>query len=117
MSEAHLGKQITLLRLASCQTEIRLLQQLIAMEERIMSAISDFAAKQAAHNTAIDTALSDIQVEIKTLNDQITALQNSAGQVTPADQALLDGMETTVAALQAKAQALDNLTPPTPPSA
>jgi len=93
------------------------LRDLIEMEKRIMSAISDFAAKQNAHNTAVSTALTDLGTEITNLNATIAALQASAGAITPADQALLDQVEASGAALEAKAKALDTLTPPTPPTA
>lgn len=81
-----------------------------------MTVISDFAAKQQSHNDAVSKSLDDIQTEIGNLNTQIAALQTSAGTVTPEDQALLDGIEASGAALQTKAAALDTLTPPTPPA-
>lgn len=50
------------------------------------------------------------------LKDQITALQNSQGAITPEDQALLDGIEAKAAAVADKLTALDALTPPTVPA-
>lgn len=85
--------------------------------KRIMSAIADFAAKQAAFNTELTSDLSDISTAIGALNDKITALQNSAGTVTPEDQALIDQMQTDGAALVTKADALAGKAPPTPPAA
>ena len=83
----------------------------------IMSAISDFATKQAAFQSRIDTAIADLQGDVKNLTDQITALQNSSGAITPEDQALLDGITAKTSAVADKLDALDALTPPTLPSA
>lgn len=85
-------------------------------EKRLMSAISEFAAKQNTFNDRIDTAISDLQGDVKSLNDQIAALQNSAGQITPEDQALLDGLQARASGIADKLDALDALTPPTPPA-
>lgn len=104
-------------------------QDLKEMEKRIMSVISEFAAKQNAFNTrqgaAIDKAVAAVQgiiADIKTLNDKITELQNSSGEVTPEDLALINDLETQGDALATKAEAvgtaleaLDAQTPPTPP--
>lgn len=100
------------------------------LKVQLMSVISDFAAKQAAFNKrqsdAIDSAVasvSGLSGDIQSLNDKITELQNSVGQVTPEDQALIDDLETKGDALSTKAEALsqalttlDNLTPPNPPT-
>lgn len=87
-----------------------------------MSAISDFAAKQTAYNTdisarldAIQTEITALNTEITALNTQITTLQNSPGTISPADQATLDGLVTTGASLQAKADALVALPTPVVP--
>jgi predicted nucleic acid-binding Zn-ribbon protein len=88
------------------------LQQL---EHKIMSAISDFADKQNEFNTRIDNAITDLQGDVKNLTDQITALQNSAGTITPADQALLDGIQKRTSTIADKLDALDALTPPAVP--
>ena len=85
--------------------------------EKIMSAISDFAAKVKAHQDAEDVAIAGLQGDVKSLNDQIAALQASQGQITPADQALLDGIDARGQAISDKLAALDALTPPvTPPT-
>lgn len=85
-----------------------------------MSALSDalatFAADQANFNGKLDVALTNIAADIAGLNDLITKLQASSGEVTPADQALIDQLETQGAALAAKADALDQLTPPVVPT-
>lgn len=87
------------------------------MEERIMSAISDFATKQNAFNDRIDTAISDLSSDVQALNDKITELQNSPGAITPEDQALLDAIQARTGTVATKLEALDALTPPKPPVA
>lgn len=87
-----------------------------ALGERIMSAISDFAAKQKAFNDRLGSAIDGVVGDVKVLNDKITALQNSAGTVTPEDQALLDDLQKQAEGLTSKAEALDAMTPPAPPS-
>ena len=94
-----------------------ILSVLIKQGEQIMSAISIFAAKQAAYNTEISSDLDAIQAAIGILNDKITALQDSAGQVTPEDQALIDQLQTAGQDLATKADALAGKTPPVVPSA
>jgi len=89
---------------------------LIQMEHRIMSAIAQFAEKQAAHNAKIDTAIDGIATDIAALNAKIDELQNSPGVITTEDQATLDALEAKGAALEAKVTALDDLTPPKPPT-
>jgi alkylhydroperoxidase family enzyme len=88
------------------------LQQL---EHKIMSAISDFAAKQNAFNNRIDASVTDLQGDVKNLSDQIAALQASAGTITPEDQALLDGIQQRTSTIADKLDALDALTPPAVP--
>ena len=99
------------------------------LENKIMSAISDFAAKQKAFNerqgAAIDSAVASVNgltADVKALNDKITELQNSSGGVTPEDQALINELETQGEAVAAKAEAaaaalkaLDEQTPPVVP--
>jgi len=64
--------------------------------EKVMSAITDFAAKQNAHNIAVGLALDKIAAEIATLK--------GGGTITAADQAAaLDAVEASGAALEAKA--------------
>lgn len=82
-----------------------------------MSAISDFAAKQNAFNDRIDAAVTGLQGDVDALNKTIQDLQNSAGTVTPEDQASLDALQARGEVIAAKLEALDALTPPTPPSA
>lgn len=87
---------------------------------KIMSVISDFAAKQNAFNDRMDTAITDLQGDVKSLNDQIAALQASGGAITPEDQAALDAIQARSEGIATKLEALDALTPPvvpTPPPA
>lgn len=81
-----------------------------------MSAISDFAKKQNAFNDQMDAAVSDLQGDIKSLNDTILQLQNSPGQITPEDQASLDALQARGQTIADKLTALDALTPPVPPA-
>ncbi len=106
-------------------------RQLARKLHTIMSAISDYVSKQEAHNASVDASLdaintnvTDIVSDIGTLNDLITQLQNSSGQISADDQALLDQAEAQGQALQDKAtalasaaQAADDLTPPAAPAA
>ncbi len=104
-------------------------QDLDRMENRIMSAISDFLAKQKTFNdrqgTAVDevvASISGLTDDVKALNDKITELQNSSGGVTPEDQATIDELQTSGEALATRLEAastaikaLDAQTPPVVP--
>jgi hypothetical protein len=87
------------------------------LERNIMSAISEFATKQNAFNDRLDAAVTGLSGDVQALNDKITELQNTAGQITPEDQALLDNIQQRNEAIATKIEALDSLTPPTPPVA
>lgn len=87
------------------------------LEERIMSKISDYVTAVEASFAQVNTAIDDITVGIKALNDKITQLQNSSGQISDADQALLDEGQKQAQDLAAKAEALDTFAPPTAPPA
>lgn len=82
-----------------------------------MSAISEFAAKQDAHNIAIDASIAGVTGDIQTLNDLIKTLQTSAGTISPEDQATLDRLDAAGQAAADKVAALDALTPPVAPTA
>jgi len=96
-----------------------------------MSAVSEYAAKQTAFNVrqgaAIDkivAAFDGLTNDVKTLNDKITALQNSPGQISPEDQTSLNEIEAIsganvnkMEAVATALEALDSQTPPTPPVA
>lgn len=85
------------------------------LKESIMSAISDFATAQTAFQDRMDAAVTNLQGDVASLEAQITALQNSPGTITPADQALLDGIQARASTIADKLDALDALTPPVVP--
>lgn len=62
---------------------------ILRLENRIMSAIQDFATAQTAAFDRMDTAIAGIQTEIAALK---------AAAVSPADQALLDGLASRASA-------------------
>lgn len=80
-----------------------------------MSAISDFADKMKVHNDAVDDAINGLIGDVQNLSKQIADLQTSAGQTTPQDQAILDGIEQKATDITSKLAALDSLTPPPAP--
>lgn len=83
--------------------------------ERLVSAISDFSDQMNAFFDRQDKAVTDLQGDVQSLTDQITALQ---GQVTSdADKASLAAMLTRAQGISDKLDALDALTPPAPPPA
>jgi len=83
--------------------------------KEIMSAISDFATAQNAFNDRQDAAITALGKDIEVLNQKITDLQNSAGQITLEDQKLLDDIQARASGIADKLDALDALTPPPPP--
>lgn len=83
--------------------------------KHMATAIADFAAAQDAFNTRLDAAIDGLAGDIKTLNDEIAALQTSSGTITPEDQATLDRLEANAKSATEKLEALDSLTPPTVP--
>lgn len=93
-----------------------LLSKLEQMEVRIMSAISEFATKQQAFNARMDASIAGLSADVESLAEQIRKLQETAGQITPEDQALLDDIEKRTDAITTKLEALDALMPPTPPT-
>lgn len=80
-----------------------------------MSKISEFVDAQNAFNDKMDVAVSDLQGDIKNLNDQIKALQESQGEISPEDQGLLDGLQERARVISDKLDALNALTPPVAP--
>ena len=87
------------------------------LKQLLMATIADFSAAMTAFNDRIDVAVTDLQGDVKSLNDKITELQNSNGVITPADQALLDAIQARASGVATKLEALDALTPPVPPTA
>lgn len=105
------------------------LNQIAQHLKNIMSKVSEFVAKQEAHNAAVDASLDTIGTsvtgivgDVAALNDLIRQLQESQGEITPEDQALLDQLEAKGQALEDRAKATsdavkaaDDLTPPPTP--
>jgi hypothetical protein len=83
------------------------------MESKIMSAITDWAAKEQANLDAISGTLDGIVTGITALDALITSLQNSPGTLSAADQAALDAIQASSAALVAKSAGIV-VTPPAP---
>lgn len=97
----------------------RILNGIFFLQKRgdnIMTIISDFVAKQKAHNDKQSKAMDELVEDIKNLNDKIAELQSSAGQVTPEDQALLDDLDSQAQTVSDRLDALNALTPPKPPA-
>lgn len=76
-----------------------------------MSKISDTAARQTERYNKMDAALAGIKADIVLLNETIEKLQNTPGEISAEDQALLDAMETKGDELAAKFAALDSERP------
>lgn len=79
--------------------------------------IAEFAAKVQAFQDTQDTAIAGITADVQGLNDKIAALQASAGQITPEDQATLNAIQAHGQAISDKLTALDAQTPPAAPAA
>lgn len=92
-----------------------LLNQLTIAGARTMGTLQDFITQQTDFNAALDTSLTGIAGDIQSLNDKIAALVAAQGTLTPEQQAALDALVAGGAALNAKAEALNALTPPAVP--
>lgn len=79
-----------------------------------MTTLTEFTASLTTFLDTQETILTDLQGDIKFLTDKITELQN-AGGLTPEQQAAVDALQARLQPLQAKFQALDDLTPPVAP--
>jgi hypothetical protein len=90
--------------------------KLFKQGKNIMATLDEFITAQNGFNAALETALTDIGGDIQNLNDQIAALVAAGGTLTPAQQAALDALVVSGTALQAKADALNALTPPVVPA-
>ena len=84
------------------------------LENKIMSAITDWAASEQADLTSISTTLDTVVSGIAALDTLITNLQNSPGTLSASDQAALDAIKAASTALVAKSGAI-SVTPPAPP--
>jgi len=80
------------------------IRDLTAMESRLMSVISYFASRVTAFNARIDTAVTGLTNDVAELKALIETLQNS-----------LDAIEARASTIAGQLEALDALTPPTPP--
>lgn len=90
-------------------------RRLTHLGEQIMSVIADFAAKQKTWNAEIKDDLTAISANLATLQTTISQLQDSAGKVTPEDQAIIDDLQAQAADLGAQADVVAGKTPPAPP--
>lgn len=96
-----------------------LLKAIKEMEGKLMSAISDYAAKVNAAFDSIGASVDGVVADVASLKKKIDDLQNSSGAITPEDQKLLDDIQSRATALADKVKALDEATespvePPTP---
>lgn len=82
-----------------------------------MTAISEFATRQAEFNHRLGVAIAGVAADVASLNAKIEELQNSSGAISAEDQALLDDLQQKGEALAAGLEAVDGLTPPVPPEA
>ena len=110
----------------------RILHRIQEMEQKLMSAISDYATKVTESFTSIGESVDKlvasadgITKDIAGLKAKIDELQNSPGAITPQDQALLDASQSQAAGVATRMKtfsdalaALDAATeePPTPPT-
>ena len=89
--------------------------RLIQIGEKIMTIISDFAAKQDIYNDQIDAAVIGLTADVQSLNDLIKVLQTSGGAISAEDQSTLDTLDARTKVVADKLSALDALTPPVAP--
>lgn len=75
------------------------------------SAIQTFAAAEEAKLTSLASAITNLGTGITALDALITQLQNSAGTITPEDQALLDQIQAHSQALVDQATAISTTAP------
>lgn len=87
-----------------------------------LQALNAYFDRDDAAMTKIAQAVPAVVADVKFLKDTITKLQNTQGQVTPEDQALIDQLQaranaaaTRTEQLAADIKALDDATPPEVP--
>ena len=80
-------------------------------EKKIMSQITDWAAKNQADLTAIGSTLDGIVAGVAALDTLITNLQNSPGTLSASDQSALDAIQASADALVTKSAGIV-VTPP-----
>lgn len=88
-----------------------LLNTVIQKENEIMSAITDFAAKEKVSLAGIASTLDSIAAGVAALDVLIQNFQNSTGTLSAADQTALDEISAASTALATKATAIV-VTPP-----
>ena len=79
-----------------------------------MSVISDFAERVAEKFTSIDYSVVGINADITWLKAKIEQLQNSSGEISAEDQALLNAIEARIGGLATKVEELNAVTEVTP---
>lgn len=80
-----------------------------------MSKISDFAAAQTAFNGRISAAIDGVAADVAGLKALIEQLQNTSGEISAEDQALLDQLQAQADALATRLESVDAMTPPAVP--
>lgn len=88
--------------------------QLDNLENKIMTKVQQFIADQNSQNDKIDAAVSGIEADVAFLKAKIDEIQNSPGELSPADQTALDALQNRVSATVAKVEALNSVTDSTP---
>lgn len=78
------------------------------------SAIQAWAAAEQPVLDSIAAAINSLAAGVQALDNLITTLQNSPGQITAADQATLDAAQAQSKALLAQLQAISTTPPGTP---
>lgn len=81
-----------------------------------MSKISEFSTRFKAFQERQDKAVDGLVADVGGLKKKIEELQNTAGEITPEDQALLDEIEAKAGAVADALDALDAETAPVPPT-
>lgn len=88
-----------------------------------LQALNAYFDRDDAAMTKIAQSIPAVVADVKFLKDTITKLQNSAGQVTPEDQGLIDQLQaranaaaTRTEQLATDIKALDDATPPEVPA-
>jgi hypothetical protein len=107
MSEEHRFAEL----LREVRDEIRIQTQ---QNEKLMSAITDWAATEQASLTAISNTLNSIVTGIAALDALIQGFQNSPGTLSAADQAALNAISAQSAALVAQSAAISTAPPVAP---
>ena len=83
--------------------------------EKVMSKVSEFATAMNAFTDRQDAAVAALQGDVSWLKDKIDQLQNTPGEISAEDQALLDAIQARADSVAVKLEALDAMTPPAVP--